>query len=347
MRSLDGASGRSVIINPAFLGDCVFDGVLARAIKVRNPNAYVGLVVRPPYDGVARFMPHVDAIHVFDKRGARRGLRGLSAMAAELFDGRYDRAYVIHPSVRSARLAQRAKIPERRGFARGWMTGWHLTHRVIPRAEDTFTQERLRLLDEGKTWPQSLTSLRGVLRARKGSDGARVRAGLVIGSEVATKRWPIEHAAKLIDENQHPGWTWVLIGSSKERHLAERLLDHLGGAAVEDRVGEGIGELVPCIAGLDVVVGGDTGPLFIARGLGVPTVGLFGPTPELRHQSSSADHVMTVELACRPCSDHGPRRCPERHHRCLTGLEADRVSKSTRELVLMQRAEGSGGAAGA
>ena len=343
MRTFEGATGRSVIVNPAFLGDSVFDGVLARAIKVRNPDAHVGLVVRDPLDAVARYMPHVDAIHVFDKRGRDSGWRGLARMAAELRAARYDRAYIVHPSPRSAWLAHYAGISERRGFARGWVARWSLTHPTAYAPDDTFTQERLRLLDAGKRWPPSLTSLRGVLRAEAAPAAGGVRIGLAVGSEVATKRWPIEYAADLIAHNQRTGWVWVLLGSPRERALSEALLARLGGAGwVDDRVGEDLNALVPRIAGLDLLVAGDTGPLFIARALGVPTVGLFGPTPETRHQSGPRDRVLTVALACRPCSPRGPRRCPERHHRCLRGIEGEQVVRATRAL-LRTTARGTGG----
>lgn len=344
MRALEGAAGRSVIIDPAFIGDNVFDGVLARALKVRDPDAHVGLVVRHPLDAVARYMPHVDAIHVYDKRGRDAGWRGLSRMASELRSARYDRAYVVHPSVRSVWLAHRAGIAERRGFARGWIARWSLTHRTGYPHHETFTQERLRLLDAARTWPSSLTSLRGVLQARASAAPAGVRLGLVVGSEVATKRWPVERAAELIAKNQRSGWVWVLIGSPRERPLSEALLARLGGAdGVDDRVGEGLDALVPRIAGLDLVVGGDTGPVFIARALGVPTVGLFGPTPEARHQVGPHDRVITASVPCRPCSPHGPRRCPKRHHRCLRGLEGEQVLRVTRALLrITMRGVGNG-----
>ena len=347
MRTHEGASGRSVIINPAFLGDSVFDGVLARAIKVRNPGAYVGLVVRHPYEAIARYMPHVDAIHVFDKRGRDVGWRGLSRVATELRDARYDRAYVVHPSVRSALLAYRSGIGERRGFSQGWMARRSLTHPTQRQPEDTFTQDRLRLLDANKMWPASLTSLRGVLRVQEASlvRMGGVRLGLAVGSEVATKQWPIEHAAELVARNQHPEVTWVLLGSPAERSLCQALLSRLRGTErVEDRVGEDLSTLVPCVAGLDLLVAGDTGPLFVARALGVPTIGLFGPTPEFRHQAGPHDYVLTVPLPCRPCSPHGPRRCPERHHRCLRDVTVEEVSEATYALLAGGHRRGTGGA---
>ena len=343
-----GAAGRSVIIDPAFLGDSIFDGVLARAIKIRAPGAYVGLVVRHPYQAVARHMPHLDAIHVYDKRGEDAGLFGLSRMAKKLRAARYDRAYVVHPSPRSAWLARWAGITERRGFWGGWLANQSLTHRTSRVPGETFTQDRLRLLDSTKIWPLSLSSVRGVLMVdgvprsdplcseQAGAQGFRV--GLVVGSQVPTKRWPIEQAARLVVENRHMGWTWVLLGSPEERPLAKALLDALGSpGGIEDRVGEDLETLVSSVAGLDLVVAGDTGPLYVARALGVPTVGLFGPTPELRHQPGLLDRVLTVDMSCRPCSPHGPRKCPKGHHRCLAELSSDRVVAAIEELFASLR----------
>ena len=81
---------RAVLIDPAFLGDVVFDGPFARAFKALHPEGELGIVVRPPADAVARRLLGVDRVHVFDKRGAHRGLSGLSRVARELAAHRYD-----------------------------------------------------------------------------------------------------------------------------------------------------------------------------------------------------------------------------------------------------------------
>ena len=56
---------------------------------------------------------------------------------------------------------------------------------------------------------------------------------------------------------------------------------------------------------------------------------IFGPTDESRGFRPVGDRVLTVDLgnslACRPCSVHGSRRCPQGHHRCMNDLRPSDV----------------------
>jgi heptosyltransferase-2 len=318
----------AVIIDPAFLGDVVFDAPLVRALKERCSTRRVGIVVRPPADQLASFIYGVDAVHVFDKRGRDRGLGGLMRMARELANERYEAALIPHPSMRSAMLAARAGIRRRIGHTSGFFARMWLTDRRRAPESDTFVMARLRLVDATE---EDAACLVGTVRAprHERAPGERMRVGLVIGSEWETKRWSIDQAAKLCASIDHEAIEIVLLGSEKERPIYEHLRTRTGSAmaGVEDRVGGTIAGLVDRIASLDVLIAGDTGPLHIARGLGVPVIALFGPTAEAKHRFRDEDRVLAVDLDCRPCSAHGGRICPRGHHRCMRELEADRVSE--------------------
>lgn len=317
---------RAVIIDPAFLGDTVFDGPLVRALKHRHPSGTVGLVVRPPADRVARRIRGVDRVHVFDKRGRDRGLGGLWRMARELRGEAYTLAYIPHPSLRSVLLAVWAGIPRRIGGPQGFFGRLGLTeHRGA--WTGSFVEDRLALLGQGSQ-PDEMKSISGVIDGPAGDPPAGpARIGLCLGSEWATKRWPIERAAewcRSLDPTRH---RLVLLGAPWEAPLYQALRRAAPEALVsaEDRTGGSLDDLLDALPTCQVVVGGDTGPLHIARAMGIPVVALFGPTSDRLHRFRAEDQVLTVELPCRPCSAHGGKRCPLGHHRCLAELSGDRV----------------------
>ncbi len=304
---------RALIVDPAFIGDVVFDGPLARALAADGYE--VGIVVRPPADVIAHRMTHVDHVHVFDKRGEDSGWSGLSRVARSIAGGRYEVAYVPHPSVRSTMLASRAKIPKRIGSATSALAKMWLTERIVPPPGGTFVSDRLALFDADAD-----PSLAGTLTRRTAPvRGAEPRVGLVLGSEWATKRWPPERAAALVDALS-PGARFVWLGAPWETELYRGFSER-----GEDRTGGDLASLVDAIESCDVIVGGDTGPLHIARALEIPVVALFGPTSEARHTFAVADEVLTKVLACRPCSAHGDKVCPLGHHECLATLGGEAV----------------------
>jgi heptosyltransferase-2 len=321
--SVEPRAPASVIIDPAYLGDVVFDGPLARALKRRGLAVRVGLVVRPPAEAVARRLVDVDRVHVFDKKRRDRGLAGLARLAEELAREGYDQALIPHPSLRSSLLAHASGIPWRIGSTPGWLARWPLDERRPSHPRDTFVGARLRLVDPSLAGRAEEEALAGVMARRElRPAGGRPRVGLVLGSEWATKRWPPARAAELVRGLAARGASVVLLGASWERPLFAELLA-LGPefeASLEDRLGGSVDALIEGIEGCDVLVAGDTGPLHIARALGLPVVGLFGPTPAERHAFAALDRVLAVELPCRPCSAHGHQRCPLGHHRCMEEL---------------------------
>lgn len=317
-----------VVIDPAFLGDVVFDAPLVRAIKARFPKARVGIVVRPPADAIARGIPGLDVVHVFDKRRRDRGWTGLFRVARALRTEGYQLALIPHPSPRSALLAHLAGIPDRRALAPALMARPWLTQCLRREPRDTFVSERLRLLDEAAAGRPDVRRLEGGLRvdAQRAAVG-RLRVGLALGSQWPTKRWPVASAAELVRALDPRRFELVLVGASSERSLLEGLRaaapEALAGAV--DAVGGTVDDLIRAIAGCDVMIAGDTGPLHIARALGTPVIALFGPTSEGRHEFVSRDVVLSNSIDCRPCSAHGDLVCPEKHHRCMTELSYARV----------------------
>jgi heptosyltransferase-2 len=307
---------RAVLIDPAFLGDVVFDGPFARAFKRMHPAGELGIVVRPPADAVAERLIGIDRVHVFDKRGKDRGLLGLLRLARELASHGYQIAYLPHPSVRSTVLAHRAGIPRRIGSTNGLIARRFLTEHRPALASDTFVRARLRLLDANAD-----ETLAGCMLRREHRTDSLRRVGLVLGSNWATKRWDPARAAELVRRLDPAAHRLVLLGSEAERALYAAIRFE----ETEDALGVPVGELIDRIGTCDVLIAGDTGPLHIARALGVPVVALFGPTSEKMHAFAELDRALAVDIGCRPCSAHGDRTCPEGHHRCMKDLSADRV----------------------
>ena len=88
------------------------------------------------------------------------------------------------------------------------------------------------------------------------------------------------------------------------------------------------------------LVTNDSAPLHFAAAAGTPTVALFGPTlPAFGFgPRGPRDVALGVDgLSCRPCSRHGPPRCPLGHHHCLRHLLLEQVVAALEETGALHR----------
>ncbi|MEO8449574.1 MAG: lipopolysaccharide heptosyltransferase II [Gemmatimonadota bacterium] len=317
------SGGGTLVVQTAFLGDVILTTGLLSALAERLGP--VDVLVRPAAAALIEKHPAVRSVITYDKRGQDRGTAGFTRVAERLRLRQYSRAYLPHGSFRSALLARWAGIGERIGFddASG---AWLYTVRVN-RPHDVHEAERLLALARPRKGTKATLALhlteddRAVayawLAARGIGDGF---VALAPGSVWGTKRWPgYADLARML-----PGRV-VVIGGPEDRDLAQNIV-----TAAPDRVVSAAGDVslrvsAALIERAAVLVTNDSAPLHMASAIGTPVVAIFGPTSPGFGFGPRGDRVGIVEhgdLTCRPCSPHGPMRCPLGHHRCMREITA-------------------------
>ena len=100
------------------------------------------------------------------------------------------------------------------------------------------------------------------------------------GAGWGAKQWPAARYGEVARALAVHGIKTLVNAASGEEALAQQLIDASGGNASLIRCT--IGQLIALTRRARIFVGGDTGPLHLAAALGIPTVGLFGPTDPAR-----------------------------------------------------------------
>ncbi len=314
-----------------WLGDMVLLSPALKALREQWPEAEIALMVRPL---VAEFMSHhpcVDHLLVYDKRGADRGWRALNRWARAISGS--DIAIVWHPtSIRSAFLPWLAGIPVRVG-SRFNGRGILLTHSCANRTNIHEVERYLQVLEAIQVSPNhaELYYWHGASEQafvedwleRQGVDRSVPLVAVHLGTTWETKRWPAERFTEVVNTIvNRKSCQVVLVGSSD---------GHEHGNTFRERVA------VPYIDGvgrLDLLQFGalmehcatlltcDSGPMHIAAAVGIPVVGLFGPTSPQRHRPYGEGHtVLRHEISCGPCYR---RVCPHAHE-CMTQIGVGEV----------------------
>src|SRR5947208_7539404 len=170
--------------------------------------------------------------------------------------------------------------------------------------------------------PEDLAVADGALR-KAGLDPGRPLLGLSPGANWATKRWPAERFSGLARRALERGVQVAVQGSTREADLARTVVQHAPGTV--DLSGKldlrGLGGFIARCAAF---ASNDSGPMHMARALGVPTLAFFGSTDPSMFDFRGHE-MLFAGVACAPCSFFGRRRCPRGHFRCMLDLTEDRA----------------------
>jgi heptosyltransferase-2 len=321
-------TSRSLVIAPQWIGDAVMTEPLLRRLRARGERLTVGALpwVAPVYQA----MPHVDEVIAFPFQHGGLQLKARRLLGKQLH-GRFDTAYVLPNSLKSALLPFLASVPKRVGYLGEARVGL-LTHRLRnPKAKPPMVAFYSALSGEpGIEDDQPRLALPDAdVEAALQKHGLQ-RGGYVViapGAEYGpAKRWPhFGPFAALVDQPV------LLLGSAKEADLCEAIA---GQAPQQCRNLAGKTSLLEAFAltaGAGHVVSNDSGLMHVAAAFGVPQVALFGSssplhTPPLNERAQvvwlKQDPEYLPPLDCSPCFE---RVCPLGHFRCLTDVAPQRV----------------------
>ncbi len=153
------------------------------------------------------------------------------------------------------------------------------------------------------------------------------------GSVWATKRWPAEKYASLVQsllEKIDVGV--VLLGSKDECEAAAVILAAISRPEQKERILNLVGlttlpELNGIYPRIKALISNDSSAIHYASAFNIPTVAIFGSTVPAMGFAPLADgsKIAELTLGCRPCSAHGPMVCPLGHFKCMNDLTVESV----------------------
>jgi len=183
----------------------------------------------------------------------------------------------------------------------------------------------------GTDYPIGPTKLHAARPHRYDRPTAAIQPGAAYG---AAKRWLPERfveAAVMLSSR----FDIVILGGASERSLTDDIESRLRSQGVHrlhNATGCTMGDLLSLIAGLDLLLTNDSGPLHIGAAFGVPTVAVFGSTSP-QHTfpwGNPCARLVRHELPCAPCAK---RTCPLQHHACMRDVTAREVVTAALALI--------------
>jgi ADP-heptose:LPS heptosyltransferase len=151
------------------------------------------------------------------------------------------------------------------------------------------------------------------------------------GSQLASRRWPVERFAGVARALAARGLHVVLTGTESERYLTHAVAQAMRSPALDLAGQTTLGALGAVIEGAQLVVSNDTSVSHIAAALRVPSVVIASGSDVARWRP--LDHgrhrVLWHDTDCRPCAY---AVCPIGHP-CALGVTVDAVVREAEDLL--------------
>ncbi|GJG86172.1 glycosyl transferase [Gemmatimonadetes bacterium T265] len=333
------------------LGDVVHGLPVATALKRAGVTRHVTWVAEPMPAQLLAGHPAVDRVVPFRRR---EGWRGVVALRRALRDaaravGGFDAALNFNVYFKSAWPTLFSGAPLRLGFGRERARDgvWLAANRHVPPGPRRHTQDMfLEFLDAlgvphrrpsaPADW--GLDALTPAERAARAAWAAgrsgRPRAAIVPASAVGAKDWPPERWAAVADAlAARHGFEVVLVGGpGAHETAAAREVAARATRPVTWAMGDGVRRVAWTLGACALALAPDTGPLHVARALGVPVVGLYGHTNPWRVGPYRAYEDLWVDAYTPPGAEPDPSRFdppPDDRMRAITVDEVlERVERA-------------------
>ncbi len=334
-----------LVVKLSAIGDVIHAMPVSHAIKETFPEAHLTWVVEPPAYELLKADPCIDELLLFKKkefRSLRGFLRNYGPFRRQLRRRSYDASLDLQGLFKSAAIIWTGRARERLGTCNMRELSDRISRPVIgPHARGHIVE---RYLDVARALGCKVERVVFPLEVPEGDRAsarrAMVQAGIppetpygvfVVGANWPNKRWPPEHYARLSDWVYERGILPVIVGGGPvDEGIAAEIVS-LTEIPPVNMVGRtSLVQLAALLQGARFVLGGDTGPVHLAAGLGVKTVMIMGPTDANRNGPyGQPENALEAERPCRYC---WKRACPKGFD-CLKNIGVARVENTIGSLL--------------
>ncbi len=326
--------------SPNWIGDCVMALPAIYALKKRFPESEITLVTKPY---LKDFFLNVRELSEIVTIPENRSLLKTWKRARRMHLQNHDIGILFTNSFKSALIFRMAGIRNIVGYSRdgrGFLLRKRFQFPKNDRHHRFFYIDLINQLFDGDFVDASINILRfsktelTAVRQKLGTLGIEIKRPIIGISPTAAygtaKMWPSDQFNHLISRLQtiYPDIQVVLFGSEKEAQRIDRVVKGIDRNCYNLAGKLTLRESMAAISLCRLFISNDSGLMHLADALGIPLLGIFGPTiPHKTRPIGKQSEILFKKVSCSPCKF---RECPI-DHRCMTGLTVGMVLKWVRE----------------
>ena len=305
-----------LVIKLGAVGDVILSSAAFKALRERFPNARISCLTGRASAPLLHGCPYLDDVIIYDHKGQDKGIFGFWNVLQELRKYRFDKIIDLQNNTRTHLLAALC-LPRASYGYRNSKFGVLLTDGVkddkpaMPPVPHQFRilaklgieyhdalHLEMWLRREDHAYAKELLNGRWIDEKNHSVVGINIAAS----ERWPSKNWPVSAISELCDRLAADSVRVVITGMEKDREFVRALMTQAKSKPAMLVGKTNVLQLAAVIHYCKVFVTPDSAPLHIAAAMGVPVIGLFGPTSPERHvPPGKGVTVMTKEMECRPC----------------------------------------------
>jgi len=297
-----------------YLGDAALMTPALRAIREHFSDCSLHVLVAQEVVPLVEHNPCLDKVWGFPRKRGKAGLKQAWPFIRALRNEHFDRSVDFSNTDRGAIMSFLCGARQR--LAHDWPTGFYgrrfcFTQMLTPLEGQHEAVRNLRLLSAwGVAIPEQPRVEIHIRNAQEACDKNSSFGPPAILCHLASSRpkkeWPLEHWIELYERAGAAGYKLIFCSgiTPREQALLEQFKRRVP-EAISLPAQPNLAAFLRVLSKARLFVAGDTGPLHFAAGLGVPTIGLFGPTQPNRWGPLGPQHRLLQGSICQCEADKG------------------------------------------
>lgn len=346
---------RILIVRLSAIGDVLHATSVVHNLRRICPDCHITWLVSPPADSLLQNNPDIDKLIVWDRRRFDKAFsqrqfgtawRCLRKARAMLRACTFDIALDIQGLFLSGLLTRFSGAPRRIGIHDRhegnflFMTEMapvspsrHKIYRYLTALAPLGISAKefrpgliLPVPKSRRAWAEHFWQAHGI------ETGNPARPILLVNTRTTwpDKNWPAENfgraLAPLPDSVQI-----IFTGAPDDIPYVKKAQQALGHPSVSIAAETSLAELAALFSLADLLLTGDTGPLYIAEAVGLPTLSLWGPThPGIYGPLTDGHHFIISPHSCTACCK---TKCRHKTNACIHAISVEAVTEKLKLLL--------------
>ena len=321
-----------------YFGDAVLLTPALRALREHFPQCQLHVLVPEEVAPLLQHLPWLDRVWPMPRRRGRMTLSQAWPVVRALRREHFDRSVDFAGNDRGAIVSLLIGARQRLGldYPGGFLGRRFCYHQRVP-----FTplggHESAQVAQVLSAWGIVPQSLEPEIRADPALYGAAEKllpAGSIIchiASSQPKKEWPLDHWAAFygMATRANLRLAFTTARGAREQALVEEFKKLVADAPIVPVIPD-LALFLAVLKRSAAFISGDTGPLHFAAGLGLPTIGLFGPSAASQWAPPARNHR---SLTGSPCGCDGNSAVCYGAHHCLAAISPETVFAALRDAL--------------